>query len=71
MPASPITVSVDTQELADELKREAEGILNELLKVPAGYASIGAERFVECIVGAAALTALNGLAKTLRERIQQ
>lgn len=41
MPTSPITVSVDTQELADELKQEAEGILNELLKVPEGYHSIG------------------------------
>lgn len=71
MPANPITVNVDTHELAEELKREAEGILNALLKVPAGYASSGAERFVDCVIGAAALTALNGLAKTLRERTQQ
>ena len=60
---SPVTVNVDTRELAEELKLEAEGILNELLKVPAGYASIGVERLVDCVVGAAALTALNGRAK--------
>ena len=34
MPTSPITVSVDTQELADEPKQEAESILNELLGEP-------------------------------------
>ena len=57
MPASPITVNVDTGELAQELRTEAEQILNGLLRIPKDHECLAVGRFIECLVGAATLAA--------------
>ena len=43
------------REEADKLRHEAKLHLNALLKIPEEYISVGVERFVDCVISAAAL----------------
>lgn len=43
------------QQEADKLRQEAKQILNRLLQIPEGFSSGSAERFVDCLIGAAVL----------------
>lgn len=42
-------------EAADALRSEAKAVLNSLLKTPEGCSNGSAERFVDCVIGAAVL----------------
>lgn len=56
-----------TETAAEELMAEAKKILNSLLKIPEGYSSGAAERFVDCVVGATVLTAVDVFAQAAAE----
>lgn len=56
-----------SEKQADELRAEAQQILNSSLKIPEGYSSGAAERFVDCVVGAAVLAAVNVFAQAAEE----
>lgn len=57
-----------TEKQADELRAEAKAILNALMKTPEGYINEAADRFVDCVVGAAVLTVTDLLVQAQEER---